>query len=160
MGASISRNHSRAAWRPLRGRPHDRGTNKKKSGNQEIHSDQHVRRCNLHSTNIRAALNGYPVLLHCWLDSTVALYCINGQGARVSSICIQQGAQDPRTPCRTCSGITCQQPTAPDLGSHRGSVKDHQLWSQGPTCLSKWPLRNQGDAQYSASWRLPPATSS
>ena len=160
MGASISRNHSRAAWRPLRGRPHDRGRNNKKSANQEIHSDQHVRRCNLHSTNIRAALNGYPVLLHCWLDSTVALYCINGQGARVSSICIQQGAQDPRTPCRTCSGITCQQPTAPDLGSHRGSVKDHQLWSQGPTCLSKWPLRNQGDAQYSASWRLPPATSS
>ena len=111
----------------------------KKRGNQEIHSDQHVRRCNLHSTNIRAALNGYPVLLHCWLDPTVALYCIKGQGARVSSICIQQRAQDPRTPCRIWSGITCQQPTSPDLGSRRGSAKDHQLWCQGPMCLSKWP---------------------
>ena len=77
------------------------------------------------ATNVQAALNTYPVQLpvHCWLDSTVALYWIHGQGEyrqfvsnRVHKIQQHQNVKWHHVP-------TSENPA--DLGSRGGSVVDH-----------------------------------
>ena len=94
------------------------------------------------ATNVQAALNTYPVQLpvHCWLDSTVALYWIHGQGEyrqfvsnRVHKIQQHQNVKWHHVP-------TSENPA--DLRSRGGSVVDHQLWQQGPSWLrdpERWP---------------------
>ena len=91
-------------------------------------------------TNVEAALSNYQIATHCWLDSTVALYWIQGRGDyrqfvanRVSKI--QQHDHV------TWHHVPTSQNTA-DLGSRGGAVEDDQLWKEGPTWLSnraRWP---------------------
>ena len=92
------------------------------------------------ATNVQLAIDLYPVSVHCWLDSTVALYWIRGQGEyrqfvanRVHKIQQHQDVKWHHVP-------TTENPA--DLGSRGGSVDRHQLWNQGPSWLSEeteWP---------------------
>ncbi|XP_028415553.1 uncharacterized protein LOC114538695 [Dendronephthya gigantea] len=78
--------------------------------------------------------------IHCWLDSTVALYWINGQGEyrqfvsnRVKKIREHERLEWHHVP-------TLQNPA--DLGSRGGNVVGNELWQNGPEWLSdksKWP---------------------
>ena len=87
------------------------------------------------ATNVQLAIDLYPVSVHCWLDSTVALYWIRGQGEyrqfvanRVHKIQQHQDVKWHHVP-------TTENPA--DLGSRGGSVDHHQLWNQGPSWLSE-----------------------
>ena len=79
------------------------------------------------ATNVKSAFDAYPVSVHCWLDSTVALYWINGQGEYRQFVSNRvNNNQEPRG-LRKWRG---------------GSVIDNQFWKQGPPWLSdpsKWP---------------------
>ena len=92
-------------------------------------------------TNTRDALEGFPVgELHCWLDSTVALHWIRGDGDykqfvrnRVSKI---QQHSDVKW-----RHVTSQENPA-DLGSRSGSVQGEALWWKEPKWLAErenWP---------------------
>ncbi len=90
--------------------------------------------------NVQLAIDLCPVSVHCWLDSTVALYWIKGHGEyrqfvsnRVHKIQEHENVKWHHVP-------TSENPA--DLGSRGGSVEHHQLWNQGPSWLSdeeKWP---------------------
>ena len=92
-------------------------------------------------SNVKAALEGFNVSQqHCWLDSSVALHCIAGNGNykqfvanRVAKI-KQHGDVKWRY-------INTQENPA-DLASRGGSVDQKDLWWRGPIWLSdsaKWP---------------------
>ena len=91
-------------------------------------------------TNAQAALNIPQTTVHCWLDSTVALYWIKGQGEYRQFVSnrvhkIQQHDQV------TWHHVPTEDNPA-DLGSRGGDVVHNTLWKQGPTWLgdpSKWP---------------------
>lgn len=90
--------------------------------------------------NVQAALSVQPYSTHCWLDSTVALYWIKGQGEyrqfvsnRVNKIQQHEYVSWHHVP-------TEDNPA--DLGSRGGNVVNNNLWNHGPTWLSdtaKWP---------------------
>ena len=91
--------------------------------------------------NVQKALSTDQVTIHCWLDSTVALYWIKGRGDYRQFVAnrvhkIQQ---------YDCKVIWHHVPTAEnpaDLGSRGMNVVDNQLWHKGPTWLSEpshWP---------------------
>ena len=91
--------------------------------------------------NVQKALSTDQVIIHCWLDSTVALYWIKGRGDYRQFVVnrvhkIQQ---------YDCKFIWHHVPTAEnpaDLGSRGMNVVDNQLWHKGPTWLSEpshWP---------------------
>ena len=91
--------------------------------------------------NIRHALDGFPVTsVHCWLDSSVALHWIRGNGKyrqfvanRVKKINEHEINEWRHVP-------TDQNPA--DLGSRGGSVTDADLWWNGPNWLQDrhaWP---------------------
>ena len=91
--------------------------------------------------NIRHALDGFPVTsVHCWLDSSVALHWIRGNGEyrqfvanRVKKIKDHEINEWRHVP-------TDQNPA--DLGSRGGSVTDADLWWNGPGWLQDrhaWP---------------------
>ena len=90
--------------------------------------------------NIQAALNFLPHKTHCWLDSTVALYWIKGQGEyrlfvsnRVHKIQQHDQVKWHHVP-------TEDNPA--DLGSRGGNAVNSHLWKNGPTWLSdpsSWP---------------------
>ena len=92
-------------------------------------------------TNVQQAIQ--PIItadLHCWLDSTVALFWILGTGE------YKQFVANRVNKIRQHSSITCHHvPTAEnpaDLGSRGGSVVDAPLWRYGPHWLAdpdKWP---------------------
>ena len=92
------------------------------------------------ATNVRAVLDTVPVAVHCWSDSTVALYWIHGQGEyrqfvanRVRKINQHENVQWHHVP-------TADNPA--DLGSRGGSVVNAEKWHKGPTWLSdpsQWP---------------------
>ena len=81
--------------------------------------------------NIRHALDGFPVTsVHCWLDSSVALHWIRGNGEyrqfvanRVKKIKDHEINEWRHVP-------TDQNPA--DLGSRGGSITDADLWWNGP----------------------------
>ena len=92
-------------------------------------------------TNVRDALDGLPVHnTHCWLDSSVALYWIRGQGEykQFVSNCVQkinshQGEMWRHVPTAD---------NAASLRSHRGQMKGADLWWHGPEWLATtkpWP---------------------
>ena len=91
-------------------------------------------------TNVQAALNLQPHEAHCWLDSTVALYWIKGQGEYRQFVSnrvhkIQQHAQ-----VKWHHVPTEDNPT--DLGSRGGDAVNSHLWKNGPDWLSEpsnWP---------------------
>ena len=90
--------------------------------------------------NVRDALQSCDPVLHCWLDSTIALYWIQGSGEyrqfvanRVQKIQQNQGTVWRHVP-------TDQNPA--DLGSRGGTVSSTSLWMNGPPWLSnpdEWP---------------------
>lgn len=92
------------------------------------------------AVNIRDALQNCDSVIHCWLDSTVALYWINGSGEycqfvanRVQKIRQHQGIVWHHVP-------TDQNPA--DLGSRGRSVISAPLWMNGPPWLpypDQWP---------------------
>ena len=92
-------------------------------------------------TNVKNAIRTEKVAsVHCWLDSTVALYWINGQGEfrqfvanRVKKIHEHKAITWHHVP-------TDKNPA--DVGSRGGNVSDNELWRRGPTWLSdqtEWP---------------------
>ena len=94
-------------------------------------------------TNVEEALGRETVTaVHGWLDSTVALYWINGRGEyrqfvsnRVKKIREHERLEWHHVP-------TDQNPA--DLGSRGGNVVSNELWKTGPEWLSdrsKWPPR-------------------
>ena len=92
-------------------------------------------------TNVREALKGLPLTsMHCWLDSSVALYWIRGQGEhkqfvsnRVQKINSHHGVTWRYVP-------TSENPA--DLGSRGGRVEEADQWWNGPKWLASgenWP---------------------
>ena len=92
--------------------------------------------------NVRCALTGFPVTsVHCWLDSTVALHWIQGDGEyrqfvanRVRKIREHEVDEWRHVP-------TDQNPA--DIGSRGGDVIGSALWWNGPEWLQDrdaWPL--------------------
>ena len=92
-------------------------------------------------TNVGRAIGRYKVIaIHCWSDSTVALYWINGQGEyrqfvsnRVRKIRDHGHIEWHYVP-------TEENPA--DIGSRGGSSANNVLWTNGPEWLSdpeKWP---------------------
>ena len=92
-------------------------------------------------TNVREALEGLPLTsMHCWLDSSVALYWIRGQGEhkqfvsnRVQKINSHHGVTWRYVP-------TSENPA--DLGSRGGRVEEADQWWNGPKWLASgenWP---------------------
>ncbi|XP_068674447.1 uncharacterized protein [Montipora foliosa] len=93
-------------------------------------------------SNVQDALQGFPVTsLHCWLDSSVALYWILGGGDYKQFV-----ANRVRKIREHVEVIWRHVPTEDnpaDLASRSGLVsKENQLWWSGPEWLSdprKWP---------------------
>ena len=93
-------------------------------------------------SNIREAMQGFPITsLHCWLDSSVALHWIHGDGNykqfvanRVRKIREHEDVTWRHVP-------THENPA--DLASRGGPVEEgNQLWWKGPTWLNnpeEWP---------------------
>ena len=92
-------------------------------------------------TNVREALEGLPLTsMHCWLDSSVALYWIRGQGLhkqfvwnRVQKINSHHGVTWRYVP-------TTENPA--DLGSRGGRLEEANQWWNGPKWLASrenWP---------------------
>ena len=87
-------------------------------------------------TNVEGAIGGERVTeLHCWLDSTVALPWINGQGEyrqfvvnRVKKIQEHERLEWHQVP-------TIQNPA--DVGSRGATVIDNNLWQHGPDLNEK-----------------------
>ena len=92
------------------------------------------------ATNVQLAIDLYPVSVHCWLDSTVALYWIRGRGEYRQFVANRVHKIQQRQDVKWHHVPTTENPA--DLGSHGGSVDHHQLWYQGPSWLSEeteWP---------------------
>ena len=90
--------------------------------------------------NVQAALSTQRVAIHCWLDSTVALYWINDQGE------YRQFVANRVHKIRQHDEITWHHvPTVDnpaDLGSRGGKIANNRLWREGLTWLrnpSEWP---------------------
>jgi hypothetical protein len=90
--------------------------------------------------NVKATLTIPLVHVHCWLDSTVALYWIKGKGD------YRQFVQNRVEKIRQHSEVTWHHvPTSTnpaDVGSRSGDVVKNQLWKEGPDWLSEpanWP---------------------
>ena len=91
--------------------------------------------------NVKKTLQGIPVSsTHCWLDSSVALYWIKGQGEykqfvsnRVRKINSHEGVTWRHVPTEV---------NPADLGSRGGYVTEAALWWDGPPWLANqedWP---------------------
>ena len=92
-------------------------------------------------TNVREALEGLPLTsMHCWLDSSVALYWIRGQGEH------KQFVSNRVQKINSHHGVTWRYvPTAEnpaDLGSRGGRLEEADQWWNGPKWLASrenWP---------------------
>ena len=85
--------------------------------------------------NVREALEGLPLTsMHCWLDSSVAVYWIRGRGEH------KQFVSNRVEKINTHHGITWRYlPTAEnpaDLGSRRGRLEEADQWWNGPKWLA------------------------
>ena len=94
------------------------------------------------ATNVQQALTTHSATVHCWLDSSVALYWINDQGEyrqfvanRVQKIRQHENVTWHHVP-------TAENPA--DIGSRGGKVSGNTLWKEGPSWLSnpaEWPVQ-------------------
>ena len=78
--------------------------------------------------------------VHCWSDSTVALYWINGKGDYRQFVANRVAKIQSHTRVEWHHVPTKQNPA--DVGSRGGSVLENDLWSDGPEWLkdpTKWP---------------------
>ena len=94
------------------------------------------------AANVREALDGIQLnpILHCWLDSTVALHWISDRGEyrQFVSNRVKKIRSHPNVTWRHVP--TSENPV--DLGSRGGSVTGVELWWKGPSWLAdpeKWP---------------------
>ena len=91
--------------------------------------------------NVRNALDGLPISsTHCWLDSSVALYWIRGQGE------YKQFVANRVEKINSHGGVTWRyvptEDNPADLGSRGGHVNRSHLWWDGPEWLATpehWP---------------------
>lgn len=91
-------------------------------------------------TNVQKALRKDPVGIHCWLDSTVALYWIKGKGEYRQFVANRVHKIQQFSEVSWHHVPTSENPA--DLGSRGQNVVNSQLWKKGPTWLSnppKWP---------------------
>ena len=91
-------------------------------------------------TNVQAALNFLPQETHCWLDSTVALYWIKGQGEYRQFVSNRVHKIQQHDQVKWHHVPTEDNPA--DLGSRGGNAVNSHLWKNGPTWLSdpsSWP---------------------
>ena len=90
--------------------------------------------------NVNAAVTIPLIHIHCWLDSTVALYCIKRKGDYRQFV-TNRVQKIPQHGEVTWHHVPTRENPA-DLGSRGGDVKDNQLWQEGPAWLkdpSRWP---------------------
>ena len=93
-------------------------------------------------SNVQDALQGFPVTsLHCWLDSSVALYWILGGGDYKQFVANR--VQKIREHIEVIWRHVPTEDNPADLASRGGLVsKENQLWWSGPEWLTdprKWP---------------------
>ena len=95
------------------------------------------------AANVRGALQGFTLAknIQCWLDSTVALHWLNGQGEYRQFVANRVNTKIQSHPNTLWRHVpTTVNPT--DIGSRGGSVADATLWWNGPSWLtdpSQWP---------------------
>ena len=99
------------------------------------------------TTNVQQALTDYQATIHCWLDSTVALYWIKGRGEyrrfvenRIHKIRQHENVSWHHVP-------TGENPA--DVGSRGGKINENKLWKDGPPWLSdptQWPVQETLEA--------------
>lgn len=91
-------------------------------------------------TNVHQALDGLPVVAqHCWLDSTVVLYWIQGRG-KYKQFVANRVSKIQKHPNISWQHVPTKENPA-DLGS-RGSSQLDDLWRGGPVWLAEpesWP---------------------
>lgn len=91
--------------------------------------------------NVRDALNGLPVnSTHCWLDSSVALYWIRGQGEYKQFVSNRVQKINSHKDVKWCHVPTAD--NRADLGSRGGHVEGVEHWWNGPEWLrdpEQWP---------------------
>ncbi|XP_068757498.1 uncharacterized protein [Montipora capricornis] len=100
-------------------------------------------------SNVQDALQGFPVtFLHCWLDSSVALYWILGGGDYKQFVANR--VQKIREHAEVIWRHIPTEDNPADLATHGGLVsKENQLWWCGPEWLSdprKWPENNSKES--------------
>ena len=93
------------------------------------------------AANVRDALDGLPVTnTHCWLDSSVALYWIRGQGEYKQFV--SNRVQKINSHQRVTWHYVPSAENPADLGSRGGHVHGADLWWHGPEWLAtpeRWP---------------------
>ena len=94
------------------------------------------------ATNVEKAIDRDLVkAVYCWLDSTVALYWIHGQGDYRQFVANRVTKIQEHSQVKWGHVPTHENPA--DLGSRGGKVVDNDLWTLGPEWLqdpSRWPL--------------------
>ncbi|XP_028419005.1 uncharacterized protein LOC114544617 [Dendronephthya gigantea] len=78
--------------------------------------------------------------VHCWLDSTVALYWINGQGEYRQFVANRLKKIQEHERVKWHHVPTHENPA--DLGSRGGTIDENEFWQRGPAWLSdpsRWP---------------------
>lgn len=91
-------------------------------------------------SNVQAVLSTQQVSVHCWLDSTVALYWINDQGEYRQYVANRLHNIRQHDQIKWHHIPTADNPA--DLGSRGGNVVTNRSWKEGPTWLSnlsEWP---------------------
>ena len=92
--------------------------------------------------NVEQAIGAEKVKsVRCWLDSTVALYWINGQG-EYRQFVANRVKKIPKHKAITWRHVRTDENPA-DVGSRGGDVARNKLWQRGPSWLSdekKWPV--------------------
>lgn len=110
-------------------------------------------------TNVENAIDQRIVSsVHCWLDSTVALYWINGQGEFRQFVANRVAKIQSHTRVEWHHVPTKQNPA--DVGSRGGRVVGNDLWRNGPQWLedpSKWPPKRVLEATREVKEELKPA---
>lgn len=91
-------------------------------------------------TNGRAAFGNQKVNLHCWLDSTVALYRIHDHGEYLQFVANRVNKIRQHDQITWHHVPTTDNPA--DIGSRGGNIVNNELWRKGPSWLSnpaEWP---------------------
>ena len=92
-------------------------------------------------TNVKTALEGFNVSQqHCWLDSSVALHWIGGDGTYKQFVANRVSKIRQHIDVKWRYVNTEENPA--DLASRGGSVNQNDLWWKGPSWLSnyaQWP---------------------
>ena len=94
------------------------------------------------AVNVRDSLTSLPIdpVIHCWLDSTVALHWINNCGNYRQFVANRVEKIQNHTNVTWRHVPTTDNPA--DIGSRGGSVVDSDMWWKGPTWLAnpqEWP---------------------